>query len=164
MITSAIVFFVLLVMLFINLKIRVKAYINMAKKESYITFSALGGLFNLKYDLKWTKKTQRKRAVKFICIIKGIKYMLNKTTLSNLFFHMKLGLDDAYYTALATGFFISVSNIILSILKQTVKVNNQNINILPCYNVLTFELDFDCIISIKLGHIIIAGFKMVSCR
>lgn len=73
-----------------------------------------------------------------------------------------LGLEDAAITAVATGASYALSGLALGYLQQYInfgKCKKHQISILPSYDQPKLETDFYCILELKIGHIIAAGFR-----
>lgn len=87
---------------------------------------------------------------------KSIEYIIRKTQIKNLSVRIKYGIKDAYIAAICYGlFYILITNfIIYTQLHMNLQVND--IAIKPIFNKELLNLEFNCIIDIKLGHIITA--------
>lgn len=73
-----------------------------------------------------------------------------------------LGLGDAAATAVATGASYAVTGLALGYLQQYIdfsKCKKHQLSILPSYDQAKLETDFFCILELKIGHIIAAGFR-----
>lgn len=97
-----------------------------------------------------------------------IKYITKKITVEKLYIKLGFGTGDAAETGFLYGLaWIAVGNLI-SFSNQFAAVRQPAAVIVPDFEHVCFSLDFDCIISLKLGHIINAGIRavkvMISCR
>jgi len=111
-----------------------------------ITISRIEGIFkNIEYYLGVFKE--------------AIKYIVGKLEISSLKFYLKFGVGDAALTAILYGLFWSIIGLIFNVILISKETDNININIYPDFSERIYEVDFLCIIKIKIVHIIIAGFK-----
>lgn len=88
-----------------------------------------------------------------------IDYILKKIKFINLKAVFKVGFEDAAITAIITGFLWSILYMILSILFNYKEIEDYNVDITAEFNKSIFQVDFNCIIKLKLVYIIIAGYK-----
>lgn len=73
-----------------------------------------------------------------------------------------MGLEDAATTAVATGASYALTGLALGHLQKYIdfrKCKRRQISILPSYEQPKLETDFFCILELKIGHIIAAGFR-----
>jgi hypothetical protein len=73
-----------------------------------------------------------------------------------------MGLEDAAFTAVATGASYALTGLAFGYLQQYIdfsKCKRRQISILPSYDQPKLETDFFCILELKIGHIIAAGFR-----
>lgn len=87
-------------------------------------------------------------------------YLRKKVVCSNLVFKMDMGLDDAALTGIATGFVWGIVYNILSILSGFVNIKKTDIKIQPIFNEMVLGVDFYCIFTFRVVHIII-GFLIL---
>ncbi len=89
---------------------------------------------------------------------KEIRSILRKAIVI-LDFRLKLkeGTGDASHTALLYGFLCSIVGVITSTLFNEFKTENKQIDITTNFSEKTIEADFNCILSIKIGNIILVG-------
>lgn len=93
---------------------------------------------------------------------KIIHYIIKKIHINSLNWSIKIGLGDAALTGIAYGVLWTIIGTLLNILlnyKKIKEIKDMNINIYPNFNESILEIDFFCIIKLKIVHIIIAGFK-----
>jgi hypothetical protein len=104
-------------------------------------------------------------AVKLLHIYNKYKeqfvYMRSKLQFNNFNVRTRIGTGDAAATALASGGFFTIFSIISMHLRNTYHLSRQKLNVVPYFQGPLFDLDLDCIINFKIGHIIITGFKML---
>ena len=74
-------------------------------------------------------------------------------------FRLKLeeGTGDACQTALLYGFLWNIVGVITSTLFNELKTKNKQIDITTNFNEKTIKADFNCILSVKIGNIILVG-------
>lgn len=94
--------------------------------------------------------------------IKGIDFILSHINIKNLSIYVQYGLDDAAATAVAYGFISSIFIPIEALVKSKSKKTQIKYKVIPCFDQLLLKLNIDCIIAIKVGHIIIGVLKMLS--
>ncbi len=88
---------------------------------------------------------------------KAIVFLSSKAHVEYIKWHTELGAGDAAITAIAVGLLYGIKGNILSFL---FKPENADISVKPNYSKPIFEIDFNCIIKIKIANIIIAGIKL----
>lgn len=97
-----------------------------------------------------------------------LKYLIKKTKAEKLYIKLGFGTGDAAETSLLYGLAWIVAGNMLSFSSQYAAVRQPTAVVVPNFEHACFSLDFDCIISLKLGHIINAGIRaikvMISCR
>ncbi|MFZ5965810.1 MAG: DUF2953 domain-containing protein [Bacillota bacterium] len=89
-----------------------------------------------------------------------IHYFLSKTEMKSLNWKTKLGFENAAVTGILSGMLWTFKGMIISIISNHIR-NSENISlhIEPCFDAEDFQMSFDCIFRIKVGHIIIAAIK-----
>jgi len=75
-----------------------------------------------------------------------------------------VGLKDAAHTGLAVGAAWSMLGYYLGKLHNniTFQVSSPQVAVNPSFRQPKFEVDIDCIFKVRIGHIIFAGFKLLS--
>ncbi|MBS4026749.1 MAG: DUF2953 domain-containing protein [Clostridia bacterium] len=75
----------------------------------------------------------------------------------------KIGLDDAAVTGIFTGLLWSVKGIVYSVICQMEHrhMGKVELNVIPNFKQKLFEVHLDCIFKFTIGHIIIAGIKLI---
>ncbi|MCM8900864.1 DUF2953 domain-containing protein [Caldicoprobacter algeriensis] len=71
----------------------------------------------------------------------------------------RLGTGDAAHTALLCGSLLSLLHIALFHLQNKYYLEKKRVNVTPVFDREDFELNFNCIIALKLRYIIIAGMQ-----
>lgn len=89
-----------------------------------------------------------------------LKYLQYKFRITNLKWITHVGLDDAAFTAVTTGVLWNIKMKLYSILTSYLSIEDFNIDIKPVYNKKVLDIDFYCIIKLKIVYIIIAGLKV----
>jgi hypothetical protein len=76
---------------------------------------------------------------------------------------MEVGFNDAAFTGIAVGGLWGFMGYYIGKLHDniTFQVAKPQIAVYPSFNQSLFRVDFDCIFTLKIGHIIIAGFKVL---
>lgn len=90
-----------------------------------------------------------------------ISYFSKKTHINNFSLNASLGFDDAYITGISCGVLYVVVINFLAFLKRDINLQIQYIKFEPVFNKEVFDLKLNCIIDIKLGHIIIGIKKLI---
>lgn len=93
-------------------------------------------------------------------VVPIIKYFQHKFKITNLKWITQIGLDDAAITAVTTGVLWNIKMQLYIILVRYLLVEDFNIDIKPIYNKKVLDIDFYCIIRLKIVYIIIAGLKV----
>lgn len=88
-------------------------------------------------------------------------YMKSKLRFNNFSLRARIGTGDAAATALASGGFFTMFSLISMHLRNYYHLSKQRLNVIPYFQGPLFDLDLDCIINFKIGHIIITGLKML---
>jgi len=91
-----------------------------------------------------------------------LKYIKDKIKVRDFSLVAQIGTGDAAHTALLTAGLYSLSSIILCHLKNIYNLENQSIIVVPVFDKEIFELEANCIIVFKLGHIIIVGIQKIA--
>ncbi len=94
-------------------------------------------------------------------IIPVLKYITSKTEISNFNLKLSLGAGDAAATGILYGVtWIALGNI-MTLTRCYLNVNEPKIVVIPIFSQVQLSIDFSCIISLKLGHIINAGIRAI---
>lgn len=87
--------------------------------------------------------------------------MLSKIKFRNFSVLTRVGVGDAAATALITGGFFTIFSLIINHLENRYDLQKKKIVILPFFQGSVFDIDLDCIIDFKMGHIIITGLRIL---
>ena len=89
---------------------------------------------------------------------KEIRSILRKAiVILDFRFKLEEGTGDASQTALLYGFIWNVVGVITGILFNEFKTENKQIDITTNFNEKTIKADFNCILRVKIGNIILVG-------
>ncbi len=91
----------------------------------------------------------------------AIYYINDSISITKMFWETRLGLGDAALTAVVSGGIWSIKGLFFSFFLKDKEIKNPKINVIPEFNKKTFDIDFDCIIKMRLVYIIIAGIKVL---
>lgn len=94
--------------------------------------------------------------IKTLKIIKGLQIKIESLKLE-----INIGIEDVIYTSYTVAIIASILSIILPHLVKEEDIQNIRYEINPIYNTLTFNLNLDSIISIKIVHIIYVIYNLV---
>lgn len=182
----ALLFFLLIP--FLNIQIETKAFIKKNDSYSLVTIRLFRGFIRFSFNIAFTPNKKRIFSFKlkekvpvledqssiediFKLIkrtIKGYGYykiiildIVRKIKFEKLLLKIIIGSNDAAHTALATGGLYTVLHLFVLHLVNKYSLKDYEIKVFPHYHGELFELNMDCIINIKLGDIIIAGFKII---
>lgn len=96
----------------------------------------------------------KKYRQKYLLKKNAINYILKKMSFHEFSLYIKYGLFDAYITGILYGFIYSVLICIATFIKAYCDLDLKRIDIKPIFNEYIFEMEFNCIITIKVGDII----------
>ena len=91
-------------------------------------------------------------------------YLKSKVKVNNFSVRTRIGTGDAATTALASGGSFAAFSLITLHLQKYYHLDRQKLQVVPYFQGPLFDLDLDCIIYFKIGHIMITGFKMLKQR
>lgn len=87
-----------------------------------------------------------------------VKYLKRKVCVKRLKWHTVLGTGDAAVTGIAIGFLWYIKTIVSTLLAMGFKLRElPDLAISPCFAEPAFETNFNCILSIRIGHAITAA-------
>lgn len=114
-----------------------------------------------KKEKRKEKKKQKKRRFGIQNIMDTIHALLSRANLEKLSIRMKIGMfEDAYFTALVCG---GIQAVVLPILLNLLPEKNhpmlQEIKIHPEFQRECLEVRIECILTLRLAHIIRVAFK-----
>jgi hypothetical protein len=82
---------------------------------------------------------------------------------SKLVWITQIGLEDAAVTGISTGLLWSVKGLVYAVICQLEHwhISKVELNVIPNFKQKLFEVHLDCIFKFTIGHIIIAGIKLI---
>lgn len=119
---------------------------NLLKKKGIISLENIIQVYN---------KIKRYKYI----FIEILEYILRKTDFRSLVWSSKIGLGDAALTGIVYGSIWMAMSTLLGIIMNHKNIKELRVEICPEFNENILEIDFFCIIKLKIVHIIIAGLK-----
>ncbi len=86
-------------------------------------------------------------------------YIIENLEVEKIVWISNIGTSDAFISAITCGILLQIKSFILSYLLNKKEIKEIDFAVHPSYKSNKFDIIFDCIIKIKLVHIIIAGIK-----
>ncbi|SHH48064.1 Protein of unknown function [Caloranaerobacter azorensis DSM 13643] len=86
-------------------------------------------------------------------------YIIENLEVEKIVWISNIGTSDAFISAITCGILLQIKSFILSYLLNKKEIKEIDFAVHPSYKSNKFDVIFDCIIKIKLVHIIIAGIK-----
>lgn len=105
-------------------------------------------------DAKCFYNTNKRFIRDIICYIK------RRVVIKDFNLKVKFGTDDAFYTGILSGILWSASGIITSYLCSNMRVLKKKVDIQSNFMEKELTVDFYCIFSIKIVHIIVVKIKL----
>lgn len=139
-----------------------------------VTIRILHGLISFRgYKYKYSKeikkvKPESKSKPDYLKFIKNnyndifdiLSYIRRKVVLKNSTINIRLGVDDAYYTAILATIMSLVINTCIPLTVVHIKEMPQ-VSIIPDFNKKVFKFNFYCIVRLRLTHIIFIARKPI---
>lgn len=97
-------------------------------------------------------------------IIPFKNYVQEKILFKRIYWNSEIGVGNADETAIVTGIIWSIKSTFISFMSNSYNLLDTVIDVTPNYNVNTIKTHINCIFTIKLGHIINAGIKILLIR
>ncbi|WP_088552634.1 DUF2953 domain-containing protein [Calderihabitans maritimus] len=96
-------------------------------------------------------------------IIQINRYLLGKVNCIRVRWVTEIGFNDPAVTGIAVGFLWGVKSYLYHHFRRVVKVDcvDPVIRVIPHFTGSRLQMDYHCIFAIRLGYIIIAGFKVI---
>ncbi len=184
----AIIGIAFLLLLILRIQLEVKIIVKNGKNFSFVIVRLLRGLLrariNLslksgtknpyaivlkKTDSSLKKETSPEQALRIVLHMSQqytkyrcqINYFKSKIAMANFSVRTRVGVGDAAATALVTSGFYTIFQIVIQHLDLRYHLQNRKMIVLPYFEGSVFDLDLDCIINFKFGHIMITGMKML---
>lgn len=89
------------------------------------------------------------------------KYLFSKTEIRSLSLNLEIGTGDAAQTAIISGAIIFIFSTIQFYIRNRYSLGSQILQVIPYFQRQVFNMDLDCIIHLRIGHIIIAGIRII---
>lgn len=91
------------------------------------------------------------------------KRLLRHVRLSRLFWNTRVGFEDAALTGMAGGILWGIKGLLLSFLERNLDTNKfrAQIKVTPVFCEQEIATEVDCIFDLRVGYIIIAGFRLI---
>lgn len=168
------IIFILLILLFLLLIISIEFRMKMT---STIEVKATIKILYIKKNIQWTinhhkniskfQKIDKQFGIKknryfFLKELKNITlYFFKKTSMTNCEWVTKIGLQDASISGTLTGMIWAIKTVILGSISHLVLLKTiPTIEVYPLFNNDSFESEIHCIISFRIGHVIVAGIQI----
>lgn len=133
--------------------LKINTEIMVSKKDKLVNQDK--SIHNM-YEIKGIIDKYKDIYIKYEPYIKQIK---EKLVFNNISWCTEVGTNDAAETAIIVGTIWAIKASAIVFITKSYNLSNVLINVIPNYNINTFETTIDCIFSIKLGYIINADIK-----
>jgi len=94
-------------------------------------------------------------------LLAALKYLAGKTAVRKFSLRFALGTGDAAETGILYGVAWIIIGNIMAITGSYLNIKEPRITVVPVFNQVQLSADFNCIISIRLGHIINTGIRII---
>lgn len=94
--------------------------------------------------------------------VEPFRYFKKKVKFNNFSVYSRIGTGDAATTAMTIGGCYVFFTIVSRYLYRHYQLQKSKLDMLPYFSGPLFDLDLDCIMNFKFGHIIIAGLKLLT--
>ena len=91
----------------------------------------------------------------------ALKYITRKTVIKNFNLKFKLGTGDAAETGILYGVAWIVIGSVMTLAGSYLNIIEPRIAVVPIFNQVQLRTELSCIISIRLGHIINTGIRVI---
>ena len=162
---------IFIILLILPVKIRFKYTLIGNKMYFKISFSYLLGIFSPElYPLEKKNKTKKsnskdfktfKNIVKELEYVELMKYIWNKLKIEKLEFETTIGTTNPFVSAMLYGLVWNIVGTITGYLFMYKNIEKLDIDILPIFEENRLDIKFDCIIKIKIVHIINTLIKSI---
>lgn len=153
--------------------------LNLKTEVPFLKIAFENGRFALKYKVEVAERKSNKlldRFTKLLSIEEGeglydtyknnkykimsfSKYIKKKIKIKNFNLKLGMGTGDAAATGVLYGMaWILIGNL-MTFIRSHLSINDPRIMVVPIFGMVQLSVDFSCIISMKLGHIINAGIR-----
>ncbi|NMB08031.1 MAG: DUF2953 domain-containing protein [Tissierellia bacterium] len=161
---------VFLLLLLLPIKFRIELKIIENKMSIKLSSSYLFGLFSPEIYPKDSKRKKRssssnlkaiRNTIKELKYIDLAKYIWNRLHIEKLQSIITIGTTNPFNTSILYGSLWSVKGIGISYLLKKKDINLLDIDIIPCFGKNQLDIDFHCIIKIKMVYIINIWIKLL---
>ncbi len=123
--------------------------------------SRLWGKFTKLLTLEEGENLYKRFKEKKNILLPVLRYVKRRTNIREFELKLDFGLGDAAETGILYGIVWIVIGNMMMLIRGNLGGNKPSISIIPVFAKIHLGVDFTCIISIKLGHIINAGIKAI---
>lgn len=110
-------------------------------------------------EKKWDIQKIEQRLLNKDQIIESLKGL--KVEFKDIYLFLRIGLEDVFVTSAITTLVATSISILLPIITKKTKLKNIYYKITPVYNQNLYEIQFHCIIRIKMVHIIYVIYNLM---
>ena len=147
----------ILELLFKNGKPALKYKLEVADKKRSRLFARFTKLFYLEdggklYDV--FKQDKRR-------IISALRYISGKIAVRDFNLRLTLGTGDAAETGILYGAAWILIGSIMALTRSHINIKEPRVAVIPVFNKVQLNMQFSCIITMRLGHIINAGIRVI---
>ena len=96
-----------------------------------------------------------------VLLEKVYKYLKCRIKIRKIDINVVIGTDNAHHTAVLIGICWSAAGLLLSYIQNKLNLMEKTVNIKPDYMGKKFKVDLFCILSVRIGHIIVVGLILV---
>lgn len=145
------------------IRLRMNLFLKKNKKGlPSLTFRKNSSSTNKNASLEQFWQTVREFFQFYEAHIEPLRYFKSKVKLDSFSIHSRIGTGDAASTAMTIGGCYAFVTFISRYLYQHYRLQISKLDIIPYFSGPLFDLDLNCIMNFKFGHIIIAGLKLLS--
>lgn len=95
-------------------------------------------------------------------IIPVLKYLRTRLSIKDISIKLNIGTGDAAETGIIYGLAWMIIGGVFTLLRSFKIKNEPEISVIPVFDKIQTNVDFNCIIRMKLGHIINAGIRSMN--
>lgn len=114
-----------------------------------------------KFGIKELKEIHSDYKVSKEGINRAFGYLLRKIKIRKFYIKIVYGFSDVMTTSLMYGLLWSVIGSLTTVTNKLLNITIKDIVIIPDFEKSSKKYEFSCIITLKLGHIIITGIKAI---
>lgn len=168
------IIFILIILLFLLLIITIDFRIKLTSTiELKATIKILYIKKNIQWDINHHKNRSNIHKINHRFKIRGNWYIflkeskkiifrfLGKINMTTCEWVTKIGLQDASITATLTGIIWAIKSVVLGNISHSIYLKTiPTMEVYPLFNNEYFESEIHCIISFRIGHVILAGIQV----